>query len=184
MEMYRTIKNFSLEEMQSSETAKRENIENMMGETEMLNMSQVMKALQGVRDVIKRPITVTSGYRSKALNKRIGGAESSKHMRGMAADVMIKRCENESVYEFRDAKNKFASEMILALGEQEFTKLIFEIEDDDRKWIHAEVSDSEQGEVMLIVDGVTISKINVEVAHMGAGAKLKEILKRFEEVRV
>lgn len=33
------------------------------------------------------PIIVTSGYRCTALNKAVGGAASSQHTKGMAADI-------------------------------------------------------------------------------------------------
>lgn len=46
--------------------------------------------IQALRDHVQRPITINSGYRSPAHNKSIGGASSSYHTRGMAADITIK----------------------------------------------------------------------------------------------
>jgi hypothetical protein len=43
-----------------------------------------------VLDPLRRelgPIRVTSGYRSPAVNKAVGGARRSYHMRGLAADI-------------------------------------------------------------------------------------------------
>ena len=45
--------------------------------------------LDPIRDHVGRPVRVTSGYRCPALNTRIGGAASSQHMRGEAADIQV-----------------------------------------------------------------------------------------------
>lgn len=45
--------------------------------------------LQPLRDEIEAPVRVTSGYRCKALNSIVGGAENSLHMLGLAADVQV-----------------------------------------------------------------------------------------------
>lgn len=45
------------------------------------------KVLQPLRDEFGTPIVVNSGYRSQAVNKAVGGVESSQHRRGEAADI-------------------------------------------------------------------------------------------------
>lgn len=42
--------------------------------------------LQKVRDYIKRPIIITSGYRTPEWNKRVGGVSNSYHTQGLAVD--------------------------------------------------------------------------------------------------
>ena len=39
------------------------------------------------RNIIKKPITITSGYRTVSHNAKVGGAKYSYHTRGMAADI-------------------------------------------------------------------------------------------------
>jgi hypothetical protein len=39
------------------------------------------------RNIIKKPITITSGYRTISHNEKVGGAKYSYHTRGMAADI-------------------------------------------------------------------------------------------------
>jgi uncharacterized protein YcbK (DUF882 family) len=46
--------------------------------------------LEILRDTIKKPVIVTSGYRTPEHNKKVGGAKYSFHMRGMAADIIVK----------------------------------------------------------------------------------------------
>lgn len=38
------------------------------------------------------PIIVTSGYRSEALNKKVGGVPTSRHLTGRAVDFVAPRC--------------------------------------------------------------------------------------------
>jgi zinc D-Ala-D-Ala carboxypeptidase len=45
--------------------------------------------LQPLRDSIGRPLKITSGYRSPALNAAIRGSKNSDHMRGEAADIQL-----------------------------------------------------------------------------------------------
>ena len=46
--------------------------------------------LEILRKTIKKPIIITSGYRTPEHNKKVGGAKYSFHMRGMAADIIVK----------------------------------------------------------------------------------------------
>ena len=43
--------------------------------------------LQCIREHFGKPITITSGYRTAAHNKSVGGAKSSQHLLGRAADI-------------------------------------------------------------------------------------------------
>lgn len=43
--------------------------------------------LQYVRDIIKKPIIITSGWRTPEWNRACGGTASSYHLQGLAADT-------------------------------------------------------------------------------------------------
>lgn len=43
--------------------------------------------LQQLRDYFGRPIHISSGFRTLAYNRKIGGHPSSRHLRGQAADI-------------------------------------------------------------------------------------------------
>ncbi|MEW7008179.1 YcbK family protein [Lentilitoribacter sp. EG35] len=51
---------------------------------------ELVRLLKKVERYYKRPVVVTSGYRSPKSNKRIGGASGSKHTTCEAADVQVK----------------------------------------------------------------------------------------------
>ena len=45
--------------------------------------------LEEIRSYFKRPVIVTSGYRTKTHNSRVGGKPDSAHLYGVAADIRI-----------------------------------------------------------------------------------------------
>lgn len=49
----------------------------------------VARVLDPLRSSLGRPVSVTSGYRSVAVNQAIGGAGESQHMTGEAADIKV-----------------------------------------------------------------------------------------------
>ncbi|MBQ5741114.1 MAG: DUF882 domain-containing protein [Bacteroidaceae bacterium] len=84
----RAPRDFTIDELIRSATAERLGIDNFPPPEEMANLRQLaVKILQPLRDAWQRPIIVTSGYRSPALNKALGGARNSQHLMGQAADI-------------------------------------------------------------------------------------------------
>ena len=77
-------KNFTLQELTRTNTGI-PNIPNLEQISKLADL--VTKILQPLRDLYGNPITVTSGYRSLAVNTKIGGASSSQHTKGEAADI-------------------------------------------------------------------------------------------------
>jgi zinc D-Ala-D-Ala carboxypeptidase len=45
--------------------------------------------LQPVRDLLARPVVISSGYRPPWLNSMVGGSPTSAHMQGLAADILV-----------------------------------------------------------------------------------------------
>lgn len=78
---------FTLAELTASDTAARRGIDNTPGPAALANLRRLTTVLEQVRALQGRPLIVTSGYRSKALNSAIGGATNSAHMLGLAADI-------------------------------------------------------------------------------------------------
>jgi len=53
------------------------------------NIIELAEQLQILRDHIGLPIRITSGYRSKEYNRRIGGVRNSMHVIGKASDLYM-----------------------------------------------------------------------------------------------
>ena len=80
---------FSLEELVASETAARTGIDNTPSPQLMPNLRALAQGLEQVRTALGGlPIHINSGFRCAALNSAVGGAKSSMHMRGLAADIL------------------------------------------------------------------------------------------------
>ena len=126
--MSKCSKNFTLEELCSSATAKRDGIRNVPTAEAAVNLTILaQKVLQPLRDWWGKPILVTSGYRCPELNTAIGGVKNSQHMRGQAADLHLPSIEiGQQWY-------KWLKEHV------EFDQLIWEKSGSSR-WIH--VSDN------------------------------------------
>lgn len=65
--------------------------------------SEIMAVLQLIRIHFNAPVTATSGYRCPKHNKAVGGAEKSKHMEGIAADIQVKGIDPLEVHHFIDS---------------------------------------------------------------------------------
>lgn len=61
------------------------------------NIQKVANQLQALRDHLGRSITINSGYRSPAHNKRIGGVRNSQHVKGTAADIVVSGMSTKEV---------------------------------------------------------------------------------------
>ena len=82
------MRHFTISEMLHSDTAVRRRLWNGAGRAEEEALRALVDAvLDPLREAWGRPIAVTSGYRCKRLNQMVGGAPTSQHMRGEAADV-------------------------------------------------------------------------------------------------
>ena len=85
-EIIRLSKNFALSEMVKSATAERLNVDNSPSDIHLVNLTHLaIRILQPVRDQFG-VITINSGYRSPALNAKVGGSKTSQHCNGQAAD--------------------------------------------------------------------------------------------------
>jgi uncharacterized protein YcbK (DUF882 family) len=81
-------KNLALAEVTRSETAKRKGISNMPTPEHLENFKKLAEnVFQPIREHFGKPIHISSGYRSAALNKAVGGSSSSQHCTGEAIDI-------------------------------------------------------------------------------------------------
>lgn len=92
---------FTYSEFERSDTATRRKIANTMPESAKKNVTALVdKVLDPLREAWGKPITVTSGYRSPALNKAVGGEATSQHLTGQAADITTgNRVDNRKLFQ-------------------------------------------------------------------------------------
>ena len=77
-----------LSEVIRSDSAKRNGISNMPTPEHIENFKLLAeKIFEPVREHFGVPIRISSGYRSKELNAKIGGSTTSQHCKGQAIDI-------------------------------------------------------------------------------------------------
>lgn len=121
---------FSLYELTRSDTADRMRISNNPNHDEVRRLNHLMdNCLDPIRNAWGKPIGVNSGYRCRRLNEAVGGAPTSQHLKGEAADITTGSKEG----------NRQLFELIQSLG-VDFDQLI---DESGYKWLH--ISCKEQG---------------------------------------
>ena len=96
------MKYFSFKEMIQSDVAKSKGIENIPDWEQIDALRSLIETiLDPLREWYGHPITVNSGFRSKALNSAVGGVSTSYHKYGQAADITAgNREENEKLFNY------------------------------------------------------------------------------------
>lgn len=64
---------------------------------------ELVSVLQNIRDHFGKAVTINSGYRTPAYNKKVGGATYSQHMYGTAADISVSGVSPSEVYKYADS---------------------------------------------------------------------------------
>ena len=144
------IKYFSLSEMTHSGTAISRVIPNDPTDEQIQDLNRLMEYLDGIREEFGLPIVVTSGFRSPRLNREVGGAITSQHVKGQAADIRP--------VQITDIGRLFR--LIRAHGG--FDQLIVEHPAGRTPWIHVSIAPTTRaprGEV-LEYDGKSYKRLN------------------------
>lgn len=92
---------FTVDELCRSDKARQMGINNTPTDDIIDSLSDLVEnVLDPAREMLGRPVTVNSGYRCPELNKAVGGATTSQHVKGEAADLTTgSREENKRLFE-------------------------------------------------------------------------------------
>lgn len=104
---------------------------------EIIVNQDFIEALQDLRDSVGRPFRITSGFRCEKHNKEVGGAENSRHLKGVAVDILIRDWSSEDIHKLLC----FATSVRPKLGESGVG--IY------RSWVHFDLRDSNAAWVSL-----------------------------------
>lgn len=93
--------NFKMSELIHSDTAVRQNINNMPDINSLdCMLDLIVHCLQPIREKIAKPMIISSGYRNSQVNKLVGGVATSQHCKGQAVDFTVKGMSVAAVIEF------------------------------------------------------------------------------------
>ena len=125
--------NLSLSEVTRSDSAKRKGISNEPTPEHLENFKKLAENIfEPIRKHFGKPIHLSSGYRSKALNAAIGGSASSQHCKGEAIDIDMDGSSN-------GVTNRMVFDYIRT--NLNFDQLIWEFgTKDNPDWVHVSFS--------------------------------------------
>lgn len=140
-------KNITYHEATKSQTAVRNGISNDPTPEHLANMQLLAeKIFEPVRAWYKKPITISSFYRSPALNKAIGGSATSQHCKGQAMDIDAGD-DNHKLFNY-------------ILNNLDFDQMIWEFGDiRNPDWVH--VSFNAKGNRKEVLRAVKVNGITV-----------------------
>lgn len=125
MEKYniRLSNNFNLKELVKTNTY----LLNEPDIESIINLHRlVIYVLQPIRNHFNKPITITSGYRSREVNEAVGGKSNSQHLTGNACDFVC--ADMPKVYQY-------------IVDNLDFDQLIFEKNKiTGNRWLHISYS--------------------------------------------
>jgi len=122
---FKGTKNFSVKELEASDTAKRLKIDNTIPDELEHNTKRLLNFLQGIREAWGSGIRITSGYRCPILNKAVNGSKTSAHLTCNAVDLWP--CNNKF--------EEFKEFMVKYLEGRSWDQCIIE-KSGNSKWIH------------------------------------------------
>ena len=79
---------FTLAELTTSQYATRKGISNIPTGQAMTNLVYTASKMDEVRNLLRFPVYVSSGYRCEEVNKAVGGSKTSSHVLGEAVDFV------------------------------------------------------------------------------------------------
>lgn len=93
--------NFSIAELLASESAEIYKIKNTPTLSSIENMVKlIFFVLQPLRDRLGKPVIITSGFRCPELNEKVGGKNTSQHLKGQAVDIKVNGCSASTLFEY------------------------------------------------------------------------------------
>lgn len=140
-------KSFTLAELTLSQEAARSGLPNKPTEAHIANLRALCEnILQPLRDRVRKPVIISSGFRSVSVNRRVGGSKSSQHTKGEAADFIIPGME--------------VAEIVLLIRRMglPYDQLI----DEFSRWVHVSYSPRHRRQTLTAryVGGKTVYKLH------------------------
>ena len=122
---------FSLEELTTTTNKKykEKNLED--GKKKLGKLYMLAGFAERVREIVGKPLIITSGYRCKELNQEIGGAKKSQHVLGEAIDFVVKGMTTSQIA------------CKLVSSDLKFEQLIFE-HSNGKTWIHIAIGSKKE----------------------------------------
>lgn len=137
-------KYFDSRELIFSKIAEENGIDNMPDAKTLETLKYTASQLDKVRELLGKPVNVSSGYRCLQVNRRLGSKDTSQHLKGEAVDF---KCEL-----FGNPKKVFEA---IKKSNIQFDQLIVEF----NSWVHISFVKEGGRRECLIYDRFGVEKV-------------------------
>ena len=137
-------KYFSLRELTFSKIAEDHGIDNTPTPDILETLKYTASQLDKVRELLGKPVNISSGYRCLQVNRRLGSKDTSQHLKGEAVDF---KCEL-----FGSPKKVFDK---IRESDIQFDQLILEF----NSWVHISFVKEGGRRECLIIDRFGVERI-------------------------
>ncbi len=137
-------KYFSLRELTFSKIAEVHRIDNTPTPDALETLKYTASQLDKVRELLGKPVNISSGYRCLQVNRRLGSKDTSQHLKGEAVDF---KCEL-----FGSPKKVFDK---IRESNIQFDQLILEF----NSWVHISFVKEGSRRECLIIDRFGVERV-------------------------
>ena len=123
---------FTIEELAGTSNDKYKKLNLLKAQEHMGKMYMLAGFAERVREIIGKPMIITSGYRCPELNKAIGGAITSQHIFCEAIDFVVKGLRPEDVF------NRIVT------SDLKYNQIIIERNKSGSQWVHLSIGSYKQ----------------------------------------
>lgn len=118
---------FTIEELAGTSNEQYKKLNLLKAQEQMGKMYMLAGFAERVREIVGKPLIITSGYRCPELNKAIGGAITSQHIFCEAIDFVVKGLRPEDVF------NRIVT------SDLKYNQIIIERNTRGSQWVHISI---------------------------------------------
>ena len=118
---------FTIEELAGTSNEKYKKLNLLKAQEQMGKMYMLAGFAERVREIVGKPLIITSGYRCPELNKAIGGAITSQHIFCEAIDFVVKGLRPEDIF------NRIVT------SDLKYNQIIIERNTKGSQWVHISI---------------------------------------------
>lgn len=123
---------FTIEELAGTSNEQYKKLNLLKAQEQMGKMYMLAGFAERVREIIGKPMIITSGYRCPELNKAIGGALTSQHIFCEAIDFVVKGLRVEDIF------NRIVT------SDLKYNQIIIERNKSGSQWVHISIGSYKQ----------------------------------------
>lgn len=127
MNDFNLVPHFTFFELAGTSNEQYKKLNLLKAQEQMGKMYMLAGFAERVREIVGKPLIITSGYRCPELNKAIGGAITSQHIFCEAIDFVVKGLRPEDVF------NRIVT------SDLKYNQIIIERNTKGSQWVHISI---------------------------------------------